>query len=124
MALNAKNMILGQHLIHALREAILRLHTNISINWISSHSKVTGNKEADCLAKKVAKGRFSAAVDLPPLFRNPLPKSALASKQAFNRNLLNQWLTIWNRSPRKPRITQLGETFPFTKFNKMISNLS
>ena len=114
----------GQHLIQALKLAIINNRSNLTVKWISSHSKVLGNKKADQLAKKAAEGCSSALTSLPHLFRTPLPRSTSRTKQAYNLTLHKIWTNQWNRSPRKNKITQLGEDFPFKKFTKTLSKLT
>jgi hypothetical protein len=60
-----------------------RIRVQLTIRWISGHSKVKGNEEADRIAKNAAKGRSSARIDLPHILRRPLPTSAIALKQDF-----------------------------------------
>ena len=114
----------GQHLILAMKHAADRTATQLSIKWISSHSEVLGNEEVDRLAKRAAEGRSSAAANLPHIFRSPLPTSASAAKQAHNALLLRKWAEIWSHSPRRFRLEQLGEPFPFKKTLKTITNLT
>ena len=65
--------------------------------------------------KKAAEGRSSAIANLPHIFRNPIPISASATKQAHNALLQRKWTETWNHSPRRIRLEQLGEPFPFKK---------
>ena len=123
-SLNTFNSNSGQHLIQALKSAIINNRSNLTVKWISSHSKVLGNEKADQLAKNTAKGRSSALTYLPHLFRNPLPRSTSATKQAYNLTLHKIWTDQWNCSPRKNKIVQLGKKFPFKKFMKTLSKLT
>ena len=96
----------GQYLIDALRLAIKTTRCNLTIRWISGHSKVKGNEAVDKIAKDAADGRSSTMATLPHILRRPLPKSASAIKQGFEKTLKDKWATIWDASPRKPRIAQ------------------
>jgi ribonuclease HI len=112
----------GQYLLDALRSAVNRVACRLTIKWISGHSKVKGNEEVDKLAKDAAAGRSSAMDSLPHILRRPLPASASAAKQAFFSSLKSSWSRRWDSSPRKPRISQLGGSFPYSAFlNKVYS---
>jgi hypothetical protein len=76
------------------------------------------------MAKDAAEGRSSAMVELPHILRRPLPTSASAMKQRFNNKIKEEWETIWDASPRKPRLAQFGETFPFGAFLKRLYMLT
>ena len=114
----------GQYLLNNLRLALNGTGCRLSIKWISGHSKVRGNEEADRLAKEAAAGRSSPMADLPYVLRSPLPVSASALKQDFNSRLKERWKALWNASPRRPRIAQFGEEFPFSAFLKRLSLLT
>ena len=114
----------GQYLLSALRSAANRVACNLTIKWISSHSKVKGNEDVDKLAKDAAAGRSSISASLPHLLRSPLPTSASAIKQAFNSSLKSKWAVSWNVSPRKPRIAQFGDSFPYSAFLKKVYSLT
>ena len=73
----------GQYLYNTLRLAIEVTGSRLVIRWISGHSKVKGNEEADRIAKNAAEGRSSARASLPHILRGPLPMSASARKQEF-----------------------------------------
>ena len=114
----------GQHLLLALRQAANGSGSKLSIKWISSHSKVTGNEEADKMAKEAAAGRSSAMASLPHILRSPLPISASALKQEFNSNLKAKWGAKWDGSPRKPRVAQFGGSFPYSAFLSKLFTLT
>ena len=110
----------GQYLIQALRLAANDTGCTLTIRWISSHSKVKGNEDVDRMAKDAAAGRSSARASLPHILRRPLPTSASALKQEFNGTLKGKWAASWATSPRKPRLAQFGDEFPFSVFlNKL-----
>ena len=46
----------GQYLLDTLRSAANRVACNLTMKWISGHSKVRGNEEVDRLAKEAATG--------------------------------------------------------------------
>jgi ribonuclease HI len=114
----------GQYLLNSLRTAANGIGCRLTIRWISSHSKVKGNEEADRLAKDAADGRSSTRNDLPHILRNPLPNSASATKQSFNAKLKEEWAEIWNASPRRIRVAQFGEVFPFNALLKRLNMLT
>ena len=114
----------GQHLLNSLRIAANGTGCRLTIRWISSHSKVKGNEEADRLAKDAANGRSSTRDDLPHILRNPLPASISALKQMFNAKLKTKWAEMWNASPRKTRLAQFGEVFPFNAFIDRLNMLT
>jgi hypothetical protein len=91
---------------------------NLRIKWISGHSKVVGNEEADKLAKEAAEGKASRRVDLPPLLQKELPISASAIKQEQHAKLMRRWRREWTVSPRRRRMEQIDTTFPFNDFRK------
>ena len=123
-AVTAPNAKSGQYLLDALRSAANRVACNLTMKWISSHSKVRGNEEVNKLAKEAAAGRGSASDSLPHMLRRPLPTSASAMKQAFLSSLKSKWSKRWDTSPRKPRITQLGGSFPYSAFLKRVFALT
>jgi ribonuclease HI len=123
-ALSSRNATAGQHLIKSFRNAANSLHCNLTIRWISSHSDVKGNEEADRLAKEAAAGRSSRRVDLPHILRSPLPVSASATKQEYHKTLKEMWQTIWEESPRRLSFSQIDPNFPFNRFRKLLFTLS
>ncbi len=59
------------------------------IHWISGHSKVKGNEEADELAKKASTEHISSgAADLPLKLCKPLLISVSAEKQRYHEELM------------------------------------
>ena len=114
----------GQYLLSALRSAIEGTGCRLTIRWISAHSKVKGNEEADRVAKNAAEGRSSARVDLPQILRSPLPMSASALKQDYMQELKSTWADMWETSPRKQRVDRFGDEFPFTALLKRLSSLT
>ena len=76
------------------------------------------------IAKNAAKGCSSATQNPPHIFRNPLPRSASAIKQAFNILIKATWARKWALSPGKVRIKQLGEKFLSKKHTNNIFKLS
>jgi hypothetical protein len=123
-ALSTPKSTSGQYLLNFLRLSANDIGCELTIRWISSHSKVKGNEDVDNLAKVAAEGRSSASVSLPHIFRASLPSSASAIKQDFNAKLKARWAVIWNSSPRKPRIAQFGGSFPFSEFIKSLHLLT
>ena len=124
MALRGAKPASGQHLVNTVMLTANHLPCNFSIVWISSHSKVKGNEAADRMAKAAAQGRSSRAVDLPHIFRSPLPVSTSATKQEFSDRLKRLWKRIWAESPRKERFSLIDPDFPFNKFRKKLFDLT
>ena len=114
----------GQHLVRAFADMLDNSRAKVTIRWISSHSEVKGNEEADKLAKEAAAGKASRREDLPPLLRKTLPTSASATKQEYAKQLKTKWKDMWLTSPRRQRFEQIDEAFPFTKFRKRQEQLS
>jgi hypothetical protein len=54
---------------------------------------------------------------------NPLPISVSALKQNFHAHLNRKWAEKWSTSPRKARIEQLEDDFPFNGFRKRLFQL-
>ena len=123
-ALSTPKSTSGQHLLNLLRTSANETGCKLTIRWISSHSKVKGNEDADRMAKEAAEGRSSAAISLPHILRSPLPISSSATKQDFNAVIKHRWATTWEASPRKARIAQFGGTFPFGEFTKQLQSLT
>jgi ribonuclease HI len=124
MALPHPKATSGQYLLSLLRTAIRGVGCRLTVKWISSHSKVKGNEEADKLAKDAAAGVSSAGADLPHILRRPLPTSASALKQGYMKELKAKWASMWEESPRKLRVSQFGGSFPFSAFLTRLNSLS
>ncbi|KAF8154923.1 hypothetical protein B0H34DRAFT_617689, partial [Crassisporium funariophilum] len=92
--------------------------------WISSHSDVEGNEEADRQAKDAAAGNTSPPQDLPPILRKPIARSIAAEKQAFHQELKKTWQERWSNSPRKHKFDQIDPDFPFTKHRRIAEKLN
>ena len=114
----------GQHVLCSLRAAIEGLGCNLAIKWISGHSKVKGNEEADRLAKDASAGRSSARANLPPVLRRTIPTSASALKQSFMKKMKIKWAGLWEASPRKLRVAQFGDSFPFSALADRLNSLT
>ena len=124
VAMNSIKATPGQYLIQAIRQAANASGSILTIKWISSHSQVKGNEEVDKLAKEAAAGCSSARANLPHILRRTLPTSASALKQDFKSSLKTRWEMPWNASPRKPRILQFGDSFPYSTFLKNLFSLA
>ena len=114
----------GQYLLSYLRTAIEGNGRRLTVKWISGHSKVKGNEKADELAKDASAGHSNARVDLPHILRSPLPMSASALKQRFMKTLKAKWAQTWELSPRKLRVSQFGDVFPFSSLLYRLNSLS
>jgi hypothetical protein len=108
----------GQYLVKEAREAANSFRFSLKIGWISGHSKVKGNEEADKLAKEAAEGNASRRQDLPPLLQKELPLSSSAIKQDQHEKLMRKWRTEWTTSPRRIRMELIDTSFPFNSFRK------
>ena len=86
-AIRAPKALSGQYLIRQLIEDANAASTTVSFKWISGHTGVCGNEEADRLAKEAAEGNASRRTDLPPMLRSSLPLSASAAKQDYMEHL-------------------------------------
>jgi hypothetical protein len=99
----------GQYLLSMLQTAVEETGCSLTICWISGHSKVKGNEEADRLAKQAVAGRSSPRDQLPPAIRRSLPTSASALKQEFMCKLKDRCAKEWEASPRRARVDQFGD---------------
>jgi hypothetical protein len=124
LAANNPKATPGQYLIRQLIISANALGCNLGIHWISSHSKVKGNKKVDDLAKEAANGHSSAGIRLPPFLRRPLPVSTSALKQEHHEKLKARWEKRWTESERGRRMELIDEDFPFNKFHKRTHPLS
>ena len=115
----------GQHLVQAFADAADNLRAKTTIRWISSHSEVKGNEQADSLAKEAAIGKASRRASLPPLLQKKLPTSASATKQEHHEGLKRQWRAAWMDSlARRQRFELVDDNFPFTGFRRRQDNLT
>ena len=119
-ALASQKATSGQYLINTLKRVANKIGQMLEIRWISSHSKVKGNKVVDKLAKEAAAGCSSTRLTLPHRLRTPLPASASTLKQKFMLTLKERWSKAWDASPQRVRIDQLGGNFPYTAHKKQL----
>jgi len=82
--------------------------SKLTIQWISSHSDIKGNEHADKLSKEAAKGNASPQEQLPPMLRRTLLASASVVKQEHLAHLKRKWKSMWHKSPRHQRFTQIN----------------
>jgi ribonuclease HI len=122
-AIRNPKAVSGQYLLQEAHRAANSFLFNLKIKWISGHSRVIGNEEADKLAKEAAEGKASRRQDLPPILRNDLPTSASAAKQAQHEKLMRCWRREWVLSPRRIKMEQFDSTFPFNGFRKHQSKM-
>ncbi|KAJ7620641.1 hypothetical protein DFH06DRAFT_943024, partial [Mycena polygramma] len=65
----------------------LRLH----IGWVPGHVDFAPNERVDEEAKQAAQNAEPPLPTLPPLFQNPLPRSAAAAKADFRARTTSLW---------------------------------
>jgi len=114
----------GQYLLWNFNEGASDVRAKLELRWISGHSKVRGNERADKLAKEVAAGKASRGVDLPPILRNTLPTSISSKNREHMEQLKRRWVTMWQDSPRKPKMERIDDSFPFNGYRKRQHKLS
>ena len=114
----------GQYLLQEFSASAGRVRARITVNWISGHSKVAGNEQADRLAREAAAGRASRGIDLPQILRSQLPTSASARNQHYLEKLKRRWGREWLKSPRRRRFEMIDDTFPFSGFRRRQNKLS
>jgi hypothetical protein len=105
-------------LVKALEDLVNNARCKLTLNWISGHSKVDGNEKADELAKQAADHKSSRVEHLPRKLRKTMPTSALALKERYHKSLLAKWEELWSNSPRKTRVEQIDNLFPFTRYRR------
>jgi len=106
----------GQHLVKALEDLANNAKCKLTFNWISGHRKVEGNEKVDKLAKQAADHKSSRIKHLPPKLRKTISVSAL--KEKYHKSLLAEWEESWSNSPRKARVEEIDNLFPFSRYRK------
>jgi len=96
----------------------------IQLCWISGHTDVHSNKEADKQAKAASGGNSSKKPKLPLFLRRPMAKSASAEKHAYHEELKESWQDKWTDLPRKARFDKIDPNFLFSKFRKVSNQLN
>ncbi len=87
----------GQHLLEEVTRIAEDTRCDLMIHWISGHSKVKGNEEADELAKKASTEHISSgATDLPLKLHKPLLMSVSAEKQRYHEELMRECTKSWD----------------------------
>ena len=115
----------GQHLLEEIKRIANDTRCDLTVRWISGHSKVRGNEEVDEMAKQASADRTSSRdLDLPPKLRKPIVMSASAEKQRYHGDLMEEWLKEWAMSPRKRRMTEIDKGFPYSRFRRSQDRLS
>ena len=114
----------GQYIFEEITKVASAINCDLTIHWISGHSKVEGNEKVDELAKQAAQHTSSRTDELPMRLRKPLPVSASAEKQRYHKELLGKWDELWEDSPRKRRLEEIDGEFPFKQFRTAQDRLS
>ena len=105
----------GHYLIDPFCEIIDTLQAPLKVIWISGHSEVQGNKEADNLVKRAMQGQSSPPLDLPLLLCRPQPHSTDAEKQLYTQEIKTMWSEQWNDSPRCTHLEHIDKSFPLER---------
>lgn len=113
----------GQYLIQEFLKAVANSPASIRLVWISGHSDVRGNKQADKLAKEAAERRASERADLPAHLQKKLPVGTSACKRDYLEELKRRWLMEWQDSPRKRKLDTIDPLFPFNSFRKRLEKM-
>ncbi|XP_070525178.1 uncharacterized protein [Cardiocondyla obscurior] len=89
-ALNSKHIIHKNYLILLIRDkiaSIIHSSANIKLMWIPAHVDISGNEQADCLAKEASVSGFKPTFHLP--FQDLYAESRRAIKLKFDSYLKN-----------------------------------
>ncbi|KAH6886690.1 hypothetical protein BKA70DRAFT_1236363 [Coprinopsis sp. MPI-PUGE-AT-0042] len=94
------------------------------VRWISGHSGVEGNEEADKEANKAAEGDETGGDELSNIEREGiLPRSVTAEKMEYGKELKGRWGELWDESGRKEKMSGIGGFGELRKFAAKTKNL-
>ena len=96
---------------------------SIRLIWISGHSDVRGNEQAERLAKEAAEGRASGQAKLLAILWK-LPTGVSACKREYLEKMKSRWLSEWRESPRKRRLDLIDPSFSFNSFRRRLEKMS
>jgi ribonuclease HI len=95
----------------------------MTIRWIPGHEGVTGNEEADRVAKLATEKGSSRRRCLPAPLRKPLPRSKQATARLTLATLNNRAMTTWKTSPRYGRYKDIDKLMPSKKYLQLVEGL-
>jgi ribonuclease HI len=112
-------------MFHARWGMVQKKHKGIklTIRWVPGHEGVTGNEEADRLAKKAIEVGSSRQSKLPAPLRSGLPRSRAAAQRALQEGLKKRAERVWKTSPRYGKLKEADETIPSKKFLRLTEGL-
>jgi RNase H len=114
----------GHYILDEFNRRIERLQKEheemrVVIRWISGHSRVEGNEEADKEANEAAEGKETQGEELDHIIRRTteeLPRSITAAKMGYKRELKGMWTDTWESSRRSHKLEELGGLTKLRKF--------
>ena len=120
----------GQHLAAIVHQMAAKLHESrgknkfrLTFRWTAGHVEITGNEDADKLAKTAADGESSTKDTLPSCLRKEIGYSLSASRQEHYEKLKHRWTESWTNSPRYRRARYPDLLTPHSqKYLKYISS--
>ncbi|KLO11694.1 hypothetical protein SCHPADRAFT_830666 [Schizopora paradoxa] len=121
----------GHHLVReveTLVQDVRKKRPNLQLlgHWTPGHSNIEGNEMGDVEAKRAARGQSSNPKHLPKAFRQRLPHSAAARKQAYRKRADKVAGQMWSASPRYDRLAMrdLRMRRPLRFFHKATMKLT
>jgi hypothetical protein len=88
---------------------------------VPAHIGLVGNEAVDERAKEAALGASTALKTRVKLFDAPLPVSKAAAITAGGAALKERWIAEWSTSPRRQRLSLLGDTTPIPRMYDYLS---